>query len=410
MKQRHRISRRRFLFTAASTSLAASTSFAATGLSHAGGADDVLRLGLVGCGRRGLELLSQLSAIPSPTHIVAAVCDVHPGRRARACAFSGARDCAHWRDLVQRSDIDAVIVATPDHTHAAISIAAMEAGKDVYCERPMALEIEEARAFCECAARTSSVVQIGAQEVSNERWRVARQLAASGAIGDVIWCQADYPEDQPRHAIHADVADMDKVDWEAFLGNAPRRSFDAHRYVNWRNYWDYSHGVAAEIFHDKLAALLMATGPALPVRVSAAGGIYAADGREVPDSFVMSAEYAGGHRIVLASSPALRGQPAVIRGSKGSIDIYRDVVRITREGSSDVQVFPASGSRNLLEDWLMCIRTRTRCTCDVGLGYQACVAMAMAAGAYRRNQTLCLDEARSRLLACAPRSTNERSA
>jgi len=168
MKQRHRISRRRFLFTAASSSIAASTSFAATGLFHSAGAGGALRLGLVGCGRRGLELLSQLSAIPSPTHIVAAVCDVHRGRRARARALSGALDCAHWRDLVQRSDIDAVIVATPDHTHAVISIAAMEAGKDVYCERPMALDIEEARAFCECAARTGRVVQIGAHEVSNE--------------------------------------------------------------------------------------------------------------------------------------------------------------------------------------------------------------------------------------------------
>jgi len=404
MKQRHHISRRRFLFTAAGASLAA------TSFPRGAGANGKLRIGLVGCGRRGLELLSRLSAMPSPTHIVAAVCDVHPGRRARACAFSGADDCAHWKDLVQRSDIDAVIVATPDHTHAAISIAAMESGKDVYCERPMALAIEEARAFHKCAGRTGSVVQIGAQEVSSERWRVARHLTGSGAIGDVIWCQAGYPEDQPRRPAGLALAQPDNLDWEAFLGNAPRRPFDADRYTNWRNYWDYSHGVAAEVFHDKLAALLMATVPALPVRVSAAGGVYAADGREVPDSFVMSAEYARGHRIVLASSPALRGQPAVIRGHKGTIDIYRDSVRLTREESSDVQVFPAAGSKDLIEDWLMCIQTRARCVCDPDLGYQACVAMAMAAGAYRRGQTLTLDETRGRLIACAPRSVNEHSA
>lgn len=339
------------------------------GLFGTASANDTIRVGIVGCGARGLELARVISERGKGVS-VAAVCDASTAQAEGVGALTGAETVRRWQDLIERRDIDAVVVAAPDHLHAPISIAAMECGKDVYCEKPMTLGLEEAIAFRDTASRTRRVVQIGAYQTSQPQWRVAREILDSGKIGSAVWCQGSY---RPSAEGASSGTDAD-----------------------WRKYWRYSNGIAGERFYHKLAALLTAVGPAYPERVSAAGGVYAQDGREVPDSLVMTAEYANGMTIVLASSMAnRRGLPAVIRGSAGSIELCGDEVRIIDDAhAAHAPVSMPCGTASLaehVENWLTCIRSRGRCSCNEEIGCQAMVAAALAVESYRTGKTLRFD-------------------
>ena len=375
--------------------------FTAASADRIAGANDTLRIGVIGCGARGTELIRDLlsrrnNAVPIR---IAAVCDICEPHRARAESLASADAARYWQDLVEQRDLDAIIVAAPDHHHAAMSIAAMESGKDIYCEKPMTLRLEEARAFRDAAVRTGRIVQIGAQETSEPQWHLAHDIIRSGAIGATVWCQGSYRPspataqwDRPllKNARFADL------DWDGFRGASPERRFDPDRYLNWRKYWDYSNGIAGETFYHKLAALLIAAGPAFPERVSAAGGIYVRDGREVPDSFVMTAEYPGGRTIVLASSMTNRnGLPAVIRGREASLEFCGRFVKIvTANGAAhhmSERKCETTPRPDHLDNWLRCIRSREKCVCNEEIGYQAMAAVAMAVESYRTGKTLSFD-------------------
>ena len=398
MSTKRDLSRRGFL------GLAGAVAFAPlmpSGLHRAAGANDTLRIGVIGCGARGVELMRDIAARGKrgARTTIAAVCDICEPRDARARSLADSEVVRRWQDLVERPDIDAVVVATPDHLHAPMSIAAMESGKDVYCEEPMTLRLEEAKAFRDVAARTRRIVQIGAQQTSQPRWHLAREIILSGAIGPTIWCQGSYRPSaatpQRNDSAKALVCPAD-LDWDAFQGPGGKRGLDADRFLNWRKYWDYSNGIAGEVFYHKLAALLVAVGPAFPERVSAAGGIYVQDGREVPDSFVMTAEYPNGLTIVLASSMAnLNGLPAVIRGREASIELHTDSVKIVQDMTASNRMITeyceTAARPDHLDDWLRCIRSRERCVCNEEIGCQAMVAIAMAVESYRTGKTLRFD-------------------
>ena len=374
--------------------------------SRVSGADDTVRLGIIGCGARGTELMADAQRRRSLASArVGAVCDICEPRKRGGQAFSGAEVLHRWQELVGRKDIDAVMIATPDHWHATMAIAAMECGKDVYCETPMALRLEEAQAFRDCAARTGRMVQIGACEVSERRWSVARELIQAGVIGRPLWCQASggMLECVPRSSIGLSP---EMVDWPAFLGSAPHREFHPDRYLRWRNYWDYSGGIVASAHYSAIAAFLGALGEAFPTRVSAAGGIYAQDGREVPDSFVMTAEYAGGPTLVLASSWAgVGGGSAVIRGTRATLDLDAGAVRITPEYGEDgvkAACLAVDARADHVGDWLASIRSRRPCVCNAELGYRAMVPVCMALEAYRTGRTMGFDDRTGTMFAVPP--------
>jgi predicted dehydrogenase len=399
------MSRRRFLTLAAGLAVVPA---AHASVQRVSSANDAIRIGVIGCGSRGAELTAGILDRASrgvPVRL-AAVCDIYEPCKQRARAMSGADLHHRWQDLVERNDIDAVIIATPDHWHAPMAVAAMECGKDVYCEKPMALHVEEAKAFRDCALRTKRVVQIGAQQTSEPRWRAANAILREGTIGQVVWSQGSYARSgagNRRDFLRSEKLNPATLDWQAFAGHGSRRAFDPDRYLHWRQYWDYSGGVATERLYHKLAALLVALGPEFPERVSAAGGIYVQDGREVPDSFVMTAEYPSGHTVVLASSMANRnGLPAVIRGTRGLIEIRPGGVRVIPETgparadsspptgiptSAVPQVTPMNTGEDHINNWLRCIRSREQCVCNEELGYRATVAIGMAIEAYRTGKT-----------------------
>ncbi|HKE56482.1 MAG TPA: Gfo/Idh/MocA family oxidoreductase, partial [Pyrinomonadaceae bacterium] len=299
------------------------------------GANDRINIGCIGVGGRGSNVMGWVMEVGKgnyPAQVIA-VCDVYRKRLNKAKeASSAGLATLDYREVIARKDVDAVIIATPDHWHAPIAIEAMKAGKDVYCEKPMTRTVEEAKKFYEVQKTTNRVVQIGSQTTSSDQWWKARKAIQDGMIGQLIMSQGSYhrntiegewnwPIDQNAGP---DAKGDDYIDWKMWLGSAPKRSFDADRFFRFRKYWDYSGGIATDLFYHVVAPLNICWGePQFPQKVMASGGIYIfKDGREVPDTFHLIAEFAKGHSLVLSSSMAnAQHIPGLIRGHEGTIMI-----------------------------------------------------------------------------------------
>jgi predicted dehydrogenase len=257
--------------------------------------NDRIRIATVGFG--GMGMGDTRYALSQPGVELAAVCDIYDGRLARARELHGdsvftTRD---YREVLSRKDIDAVIVATPDHWHAPISIAAMEAGKDVYCEKPMVQRIEDGKRVIDAQKRTGRIFQVGSQYVTSQVYQKARDLIAAGAIGRLnmveSWLDRNTALGAWQYSIPPD-ASPGNIDWNRFLGSAPKRPFEPIRLFRWRNYRDYGTGVAGDLFVHLLSGLHLATGSIGPARIMATGGIrYWEDGRDVPDVMMAIMDY-----------------------------------------------------------------------------------------------------------------------
>jgi predicted dehydrogenase len=278
-----RATRRHFLRSSGAAGLGLPAAARQGGLS----ANESIRFATIGLG--GMGTAGTETAIAVPGTKLAAVCDVYDGRLARAREAWGqslavTRD---YREILNRGDIDAVIVATPDHWHARIANDAMLAGKDVYVEKPMVRNWEEGQQLIETARKRNRILQVGSQRVSSVVYAKARELYRSGAIGELNMVEAWWDRNSSlgawRYSIPPDAGPK-TVGWDLFLGPAPRRPFDAQRLFQWRNWRDYGTGVAGDLFVHLFSGLHFVTGAIGPVRVFASGGLRFWTGdRDVPD-------------------------------------------------------------------------------------------------------------------------------
>jgi predicted dehydrogenase len=412
--KQEKLSRRSFM--AVSAGVAAATVIAPGAKAFAVGnsaAHRPLRIGIVGFGKAAQRAMRRLEFRNAHCDIkdeMSCACDV--SARARSLAGSvGIRVLDGWEQLVSSRDVDAVYIATPDHHHTAIAIAALERGKPVYCEAPMANRLEDAKAMHDAAERAGVPLQIGIEAASEWMWLMAADYIREGAIGKPIWCQSSHlcVKHDGECELEQPISQGD-VDWPAFLGGAPQTAFDSNRFHAWRNYWDYSNGPAAEALFCKMARIIKATDAGVPVRVSAAGGIYSRAGGESPDSFVMTAEYAGGMKIVLAASlPAETNSPVIIQGTEGRMCIEERRLHIQSnvcadsngnyEDVTDVSIVESTQIAN----WLACIRDGRQCSFDHRLGYATSVAIGLAVRAHRERRTFEWDAATHTARVSSPR-------
>jgi predicted dehydrogenase len=257
--------------------------------------NDRIRIATIGFGGMGMGDTAYAVSVPGVELV--AVCDLYDGRLTRAREIHGDRifTTRDFREVLARKDVDAVIIATPDHWHSAISVAAMEAGKDVYCEKPMVQSVDEGKAVVAAQERTGRIFQVGSQYVTSLVYQKARDLIAAGAIGKInmveSWLDRNTAIGAWQYSIPPDASPA-TVDWDRFLGQAPKRSFDATRFFRWRNYRDYGTGVAGDLFVHLLSGLHVATGSLGPERVFATGGLrFWEDGRDVPDVMLAMLDY-----------------------------------------------------------------------------------------------------------------------
>ena len=251
------------------------------------GANDQVNIAVIGMGIMGFNNLRTSVQVPGVKLI--GVCDLYTGRLERSKEVFG-KDIfttRNYHEILDRKDIDAVIIATSDHWHDRISIDAMNKGKHVYCEKPMVHKLEEGAAVISTQKKTGKVFQVGSQGVSSIVTEKAREIVASKTIGDLVlvetWNDRQGPSGAWQYSIPRD-ANKVTVDWENFLGDAPKVPFDPVRFFRWRNYQDYGTGIAGDLFVHLFSRLHAVTQSKGPNRIYATGGLrYWKDGRDVPD-------------------------------------------------------------------------------------------------------------------------------
>ncbi len=304
--------------------------------------NDQINLGLIGSGIQGIH--DTTAALKVDGVKLVAVCDLYKGRLDRAKELWGddiavTRD---YRELLDRKDIDAVIVATPDHWHKKITIDAMEAGKAVYCEKPMVQKWEEGQSIISTQKSTRKICQIGSQGMSSLGNEKAKQLYEDGAIGEIV--MLDFYNDRYsaegawQYPIPPD-ANPETVDFDTFLGNAPKTPYELKRFFRWRNYQDYGTGVAGDLFVHAFSTLNHIISSNGPNRALATGGLrYWKDGRDVPDVSITLYDYPktdthaafnAAFRINFIAGSGGGGGFKII-GTEGEMEVGQNSVKLVR--------------------------------------------------------------------------------
>ncbi len=394
------------------------------------GPNDKINVGFVGYGGRGHALLRQALALKDQCQVIA-VCDVYEKRAVEAQAEvakrgGDAKKTNNWEEIVSNPEIDAVFIATPDHWHAPIALAAMNKGKDVYCEKPMTHTIAEAREMAETSEKLKRIVQVGSQTTSADQWWKAKKAIQDGMIGKLLLSQGSYHRNSEggewNYGIDKD-AGPDKtgeqhIDWEMWQKpSANHYEWYPPRFFRFRKYWDYSGGVATDLFFHVMAPLnLCWPEPEFPWRVAGLGGIYAFDdGREVPDTFMIAADYPSGHSVVLSSSMANSTHiPGLIRGHEGTITMVKHgqfeaptpSILVTPEDiNGGKKKFNEKYGADELEikceikeplrahfmNFFECVRSREEPTLSARKAYRVQVAITLGVDSYREGKILYFD-------------------
>lgn len=393
------------------------------------GANDRINVGVIGTGGRGTYVAKKFAEVGKADNScqIVAVCDVWQKRVTENKQFHNCDGYLDYHEVINRPDIDAVIVATPDHWHAKIALDAIAKGKDVYCEKPMVHTIAEARQLVNAVKESKRVLQVGSQTTSAQQWWKAKKAISEGGIGDMLMSQGSYHRNSTEGEWNwpidenagPDKKGDDYLDWKTWLGSAPSRPFDPDRYFRFRKFWDYSGGIATDLFFHVAAPLNICwPEPQFPRKVMAGGGIYVfKDTREVPDTFHLIAEYAKGHSVVLTSSMANSQHiPGLIRGHKGTIVMVdhgmfegeTDHITLKPErhviGEDDaykakfgtdpiaIPVDQEDSMKTHVRNFLECIHTRQKPTLDVETAARAQVLITMAVMSYRQGRVLYFDE------------------
>jgi predicted dehydrogenase len=388
-------------------------------------ATERLGVGFIGAGGRAgahMAMVKHLRDNEGVAVDLVAVCDVYrPRRDQRQREFGMARTYADYRELLADRDVDLVCIATPDHHHGHQALAAVQAGKDVYCEKPVThwRQFELTRQLADAVAASDRLVQVGTQAMSDSAWHQMKKLVLDGLIGQPLsaeagffrvgdWGERGMPVDDPAATPGADL------DWEAFLGDAPKREFSVDRFFRWRLFEDYAGGPVTDLYPHCLAQVVDILGVGFPSDVVALGGIhrYSYELRDVPDTFNLMAQYPGGVTISVLGTQANDYQTTgtrgagqrcpVIRGWDGTLTIHannREIVftplRIT--GAKPPQTFPIERGENNLDLWknlLDCCRSRAKdLWSPMDLAFRTQTVLQMATLAWRAGRTARFDPA-----------------
>lgn len=300
-------------------------------------ANDTIQLALIGAGIQGQS--DTHSALEVPGVKLVAVADCYDGRLAHCKELWGqdvftTRD---YREILARPDIDAVIIATPDHWHKQAAVDAMKAGKDVYLEKPMIHLYSDGPEIISTAHSTNRILQVGSQRVSSVAYAKAKELLASGAIGELNMISAQWDRNSSIGAWNYSIpldASPETCDWPRFLGTAPKIPWNPEHFFQWRKWSDYGSGVAGDLFVHLFSGTHFITGSHGPTRAMATGGIrFWKDGRNAPDVLLALFDYPQGFNLSLRVNfvnGGLESEGFLFTGSEGTMEIAGQTVTVTR--------------------------------------------------------------------------------
>ncbi len=413
---------------------AAVTSLSALSAARVYGANERVRLGLLGCGTRGTHVARLLAQVPGV--VFTAVCDVYDPHAAKAKAWAGG-GCEAFRDfrrVLDRKDVDAVVVATPDHWHAIPTVLACQAGKDVYVEKPLAHNVREGRAMVAAARKYNRVVQTGTQHRSAPHYREVQRIIQSGELGKVhlvrVW---NYTNIHPQgYGKAADAEPPEGLDWDLYLGPAPRVPFQRLRFLGtFRWFWDYAGGFITDWGTHRFDTVHQVMGADAPLAMSAAGARYVLqDGTETPDVLQATYEYPGfvlsyescqltghglggrtpGRKYYRARGTDDRPHGEAFYGTNGTLfsdrigfEIYPELERAGRPGAAQPrmkrQEAVAADTTDLhVQNFIDCVRSRKTPAADVEIGHRSTLVAHLGNLAYRTGRKLRWDAAKEELV------------
>jgi predicted dehydrogenase len=367
------------------------TAAAATAASQARilGANERINVAVVGVGNRGYYLAEVIQKFPDAK--ITAVCDVFGEKCDRAAQIApGAVTRADHRQVVERRDVDVVVVATPDHWHADICIDALNAGKDVYVEKPMTFLPEEGPAVIRAAEANQRLVQVGLQQRSGEVFRSAKQeIFDAGLLGKVSMVRTVWHYGPPFDLGDPSERKPRTLDWARFLGKRPWREWNPHQYHHWRLYLDFGGGCLTDLLVHWIDVVHFLLGKDRPRSVSTAGGVFVArDDRTSPDTANVLIDY-DGFTVTFESAalPGMPGEHMVFYGTEGQLWLSRRRYEYTPKDAADKPVV-FQGPDTLLEshvrNFLECCRSRKAPNCGPVEGHRAAEVCHLATEAYVR--------------------------
>lgn len=382
-----------------------SAAVTAAALPRAFGANDRIRVGVIGCGNRGRFLMRTAAAVPGVQ--LAAVSDLYQGNITKGLelANAGAESYGEYRRLLDRKDIDAVIIATHNHWHSRVAVDALRAGKDIYLEKPMTHKLAEGPEIIRIAEEQKRVVQVGHHQRSAPVYRKARDLVASGALGPVTFVRVAFfrnsVEPQWRYPIPADASPQ-SIDWETFIAPTTRRPFDAMRFFQWYCYWDYCGGIATDLLVHSLDAVHLIMNAKQPTKVVADGDVlYWKDGREAPDTMSAIFQYPEGFQVNFSCTfsnkqPGTRDE---FYGKDGTIQIvdashlnfYPEPFTKNPKPAfsvSNIALSDYSPADLHMRNFLECMRSREATHCTVRDGQNSAVCAHLANMAMRERKAV----------------------
>jgi predicted dehydrogenase len=393
-------SRRDFLRTGALAVTAAS-------YSRVMGANERVNLGVIGVGDRGTWDMTLFQNRPD-VH-VAALCDIYAEKirlgqqkAPEAAAFND------HRKLLEVKELDAVLIAVPDHWHAPVAIDALNAGKDVYCEKPLTRLIEEGPAIVKAARENGRVCQVGMQQRSARHYLEAKEkYFDSGKLGAITlartwWYGNSYHLRKAPPSLQTKPADLD---WAQYLGPVAWRDYDPQQYFNWRAYLDFGGGQVTDLFTHWIDVVHMFMRQDIPVSATAAGGVYHyRDGRTAPDTINVLLQYPGPQEFTATFEatlvPGIKGEAIEMCGTDGRLWIDRSRYEFYPTGSKEptevVKAEVMEGIRDSLtqshvNNFLECMRTRNRPNGDVLIGHRSAQASHLGNLAYEQKRRIEFD-------------------
>ena len=359
------------------------------------GANDRINCATIGMGGRGTYLTGQFRAHGAE---ITAVCDVYETRleAGAKAASAGAKPLVDYRLMLEDKSIDAVIIATPDHQHAQMLIDAVDAGKDVYVEKPLAHTVEDGFRMIEAVRRTKRVAQIGTQRRSYPLYQEAKRILDSGAAGEIRLVNAwwtNYWDSLSTAQLQG------KLHWELFLGPAPKRPLNAFRYFNWLQFYDYSGGIVVGQAAHIVDGVQWMMNSSYPLAVTCSGGKVNLDGGEIPETCSISVEFPENYLLVFTIGykamhyRMFNDQMQQFHGAKARFDLGRESYALFPQTNSvDVKASmerrepdtfeSASGAH--IAHFLECLRDRKEPVATIEMGQRTSVVCCMAMESLRR--------------------------
>jgi predicted dehydrogenase len=396
------VSRRAFLGAAGAA--AAAMAWNATSYAKIIGANDRIRIGFVGAGGMGSAHLDAIRDLIEKDNLQpVAVADCWLKRAEEGAKKVGASQFfGDYRQVLDAKDIDYVTIATPEHWHATMTLAALDAGKAVYCEKPMTHTLPEALAVRKKQKETGLPVQIGVQSMSDDSYSSAAKAIREGLIGQVVQAQIEYVRRYDKQGpwrdpdINDQTPKPDGLDWDMWLGNAPKVPWNPHHYFEWRNYSAYSGGICTDLFIHRITRIMKACDLVFPRRVVGMGGIWQwPDGRDLPDNFEMICEYPRGMTVYVLGTMSNRvGIDHLIRGYRGTLQftstgwVAKDkddkiLAEHKKTGAEDIHLHHTNLHNHL--------RNGEPLNCPVDLGLAGVAAVCMANQSWRTGQMMAWD-------------------